>query len=213
MPAKASVSEASLYDRPRLPPVDGPVLPVELGAAADEAVVLGGACEVAKVVGTDANADDEGAPGKPQDECWKNPPGATLEVTMRLTASLVDIDGAAGVTLGAVVVAVVGAWPWPWPPAGGETVMVTHSVVYVVLVEVQESVAALAAAFTAPTLWTAPTAALFPPATGVLLAGGGMNVSVVATSEAGAAVLLAWSRGPSGNQPPVLLAFQVPPVG
>jgi hypothetical protein len=96
VPAKTSVSEASLYDRPRLPPVDGLVLPVELGAAADEAVTPGGTCEVAKVVGTDANGGgDEGAPGKPKDECWKNPPGATLEVMMRLTASLVDIDGAA----------------------------------------------------------------------------------------------------------------------
>jgi hypothetical protein len=85
--------------------------------------------------------------------------------------------------------------------------MVIHSVVNVVLVEVQESVAALAASF------TAPTAAPFPLVAGVLLAGGGMNVNVVGTSEAGAAALLAWSRGPSGNQPPVLLAFQVPPVG
>ena len=69
MPAKASVSEASLYDRPRLPPVDGPVLPVELGAAADEAVALDATCEVAKVVGPDATAHDEAAPGKLKDEC------------------------------------------------------------------------------------------------------------------------------------------------
>jgi hypothetical protein len=73
--------------------------------------------------------------------------------------------------------------------------MVTHSVVYVVhvvSVEVQESVAALAAAFTAPTLWTAPTAAPFPLAAKVLLAGGGMNVNVVAASETRAVALLAW---------------------
>lgn len=100
-----------------------------------------------------------------------------------------------------MVVAVVGARPSP--PAGGETVMVTHSVVYVVLVEVQESVAALAAAFTAP----------FPLAADVLLAGSGMTVNVVAASEDGAVALLAWSRIPSGNQPPVSLAFQIPPVG
>ena len=85
--------------------------------------------------------------------------------------------------------------------------MVTHSVVYVVLVEVQESVAALASAF------TAPTAAPFPLATDVLLAGSGMAVNVVAASEDGATALLAWSRNPSGSQPPVLLAFQIPPVG
>jgi hypothetical protein len=78
-----------LYDRPRLPPVDGPELPVELGAAALDAT-----CEVAKVVGTDQVADDEAAPGKLKDECWKNPPAATLEVSTRLMASLVDIDGA-----------------------------------------------------------------------------------------------------------------------
>jgi hypothetical protein len=89
------VSEASLYDRPRLPPVDGPGLPVELGAAADEAAALDATCEVAKVVGTDASADDEAAPGKLKDECWKNPPAATLEVSMRLMASLVDIDDGA----------------------------------------------------------------------------------------------------------------------
>jgi len=113
-----------------------------------------------------------------------------------------------------VVVAIVGAWPSP--PAGGETVMVTHSVVYVVhvvLAAVQESVAASAAAFTAPTLWTAPTAAPFPLAADVLLAGSGMTVNVVAASEDGAAALLAWSRNPSGNQPPVLLAFWIPPAG
>jgi hypothetical protein len=92
-------------------------------------------------------------------------------------------------------------------------VMVTHSVVYVVLVEVQESVAALAAAFTASTLWTAPNAPPFPLAAGVLLAGSGMTVKVVAASEDGVAALLAWSRNSSGNQPPVLLAFQIPPVG
>jgi len=69
--------------------------------------------------------------------------------------------------------------------------MVTNSVVYVVLVEVQESVAALAAAFTAPTLWTAPTAAPFPLAAGVLLAGSGMTVNVATASEDGAAALLA----------------------
>ena len=89
--------------------------------------------------------------------------------------------------------------------------MVTHSVVYVVHVvpaEVQESVAALAAAFTAPTLWTAPKLAA-----DVLLAGSGMTVNVVAASEDGAAALLAWSRNPSGNQPPVLLAFWIPPAG
>lgn len=68
MPAKAFVSEASLYDRPRLPPVDGPVLPVELGAAADEAVVPDATCEVAKVVGTDEAAHDEAAPRKLKDE-------------------------------------------------------------------------------------------------------------------------------------------------
>jgi hypothetical protein len=69
------------------------VLPVELGAAADEAVALDATCEVAKVVGTDATTD-EAAPGKLKDECWKNPPAATVEVTMRLMASLVDIDDA-----------------------------------------------------------------------------------------------------------------------
>ena len=58
-----------MYDRPRLPPVDGPVPPVELGAAADEAVALDATCDVAKVVGTDATAHDEAAPGKPKDEC------------------------------------------------------------------------------------------------------------------------------------------------
>jgi hypothetical protein len=111
IPAKASVSEASLYDRPRLPPVDGPVLPVELGVAADEAVALDGTCDVARVVGTDAVAHDEAAPEKLKDECWKNPPAATLEVTTRLMASLVDIDDAAWASLGAVVVAIAGAWP------------------------------------------------------------------------------------------------------
>jgi hypothetical protein len=70
VPAKALVSEASLYDRPRLPPVDGPLPPVELGAAADEVVAPDGAREVAKVVGTDAIDDDEAAPGKLWDECW-----------------------------------------------------------------------------------------------------------------------------------------------
>ena len=59
-----------MYDRPRLPPVDGPLLPVELGAAADEAVAPDGTWEVAKVVGTDTIADDEAAPGKRKDECW-----------------------------------------------------------------------------------------------------------------------------------------------
>lgn len=69
-PEKASVSEASLYDRPRLP--------LELGAAADEAVLeLGAAADeaapdhtletldakvlyvVVRVVGTDTTAEDE----------------------------------------------------------------------------------------------------------------------------------------------------------
>jgi hypothetical protein len=91
--------------------------------------------------------------------------------------------------------------------------MVTHSVVYVVVVEEQESVAALAAAFMAPTLWTASAPAPFPLATEVLLAGGGMTVNVVAASKGGVAALLAWPPGPSGNQSPVLLVFQSPPVG
>ena len=138
------MSEASLNERPFLPPVDPPPLPVELGIAADEAILdtiaLDTTCEVAKVVGTDTTAEDA-APGKLNDEYWKNPPAATLEVTMRLTESLVDIEGA----------------PLS-PPAGGETVMVIHSVVVVVLVELQEL--ASAAACTALTLWTAPTAGL-----------------------------------------------------
>jgi hypothetical protein len=104
--------------------------------------------------------------------------------------------------------------------------MVNHSVVYVVVVEVQESVAASAAvsaaAFTAPTLWTAATAPPFPLAVEVLLAGAGVvagsgvTVIVVAASEGRAAALLAWSPDPSGNEPLVLLAFQlfqVLPVG
>jgi hypothetical protein len=95
---------------------------------------------------------------------------------MRLMVSLVD--------------AVVGG-VWPGPPAGGETVMVTHSVVYVVVVEEQESVAALAAAFTAWTLWTAATTPPLPLAAEVL-----------------AATPLARPSDPSGDQ-----ASQVPPVG
>jgi hypothetical protein len=100
--------------------------------------------------------------------------------------------------------------------------MVNHSVVYVVVVEVQESVAASAAAFTAPTLWTAATAPPFPLAVEVLLAGAGVvagsgaTVIVVAAIEGRAAALLAWSPDPSGNEPLVLLAFQlfqVLPVG
>jgi hypothetical protein len=93
--------------------------------------------------------------------------------------------------------------------------MVSHSVVNVVLVEVQESVAPPAAA---PTLWTAATAAPFPLAAEVLLAGAGavagsgMAVNVVAAIEGRAAALLAGSLDPSGNEPRVLLAFQVPQV-
>lgn len=71
-PAKAFVSEASLYERPRLPPVEPPLLPVELGAAADEAALeyaLDATCEVAKVVGTDTAAEEAG-PGKLYDEYW-----------------------------------------------------------------------------------------------------------------------------------------------
>jgi hypothetical protein len=85
--------------------------------------------------------------------------------------------------------------------------MVNHSVVYVVVVEVQESVAASAAAFTALTLWTAATAPPFPLAVEVLLAGpgvvagSGVTVIVVAASEGRAAALLAWSPDPSGNEP------------
>jgi hypothetical protein len=96
--------------------------------------------------------------------------------------------------------------------------MVSHSVVNVVLVEVQESVAPPAAAFTAPTLWRAATAAPFPLAAEVLLAGAGavagsgMAVNVVAAIEGRAAALLAGSLDPSGNEPRVLLAFQVPQV-
>jgi hypothetical protein len=72
VPAKAFVSEASLNERPRLPPVEPPLLPVELGAAADEAALeytLDATCEVANVVGTDTAAE-EAAAGKPNDECW-----------------------------------------------------------------------------------------------------------------------------------------------
>lgn len=96
--------------------------------------------------------------------------------------------------------------------------MVTHSVVYVVLVEEQESVAPLAAAFTVSTLWTAATASPFPSAAEVLLAGAGavagsgMTVVVVAASEGQPAAPLAWPPDPPGNQP-VLLASWIPPVG
>ena len=68
------MSEASLNERPFLPPVDPPLLPVELGIAADEAILdttlgttlgaiaLDTTCEVTKVVGTDTTAEDA-APG------------------------------------------------------------------------------------------------------------------------------------------------------
>jgi hypothetical protein len=69
-PAKTFVSEASLKERPRLPPVEPPVLPVKLGTAAEEtaleyildAAALGPTAEVAKVVGTE-RAPEEAAPG------------------------------------------------------------------------------------------------------------------------------------------------------
>jgi hypothetical protein len=126
-----------LYERQRWPPVDGLVPPVELGTAADEAA-LEATCEVAKVVGTDMAAE-EAAPGKLIDEYWKNPPAATLEVAMRLTAFAVDTDDTTGAIVGAP----------PTAPAGGETVMVTHSVVVVVVVELQE-LAAAALTFSTP---------------------------------------------------------------
>ena len=155
------MSEASLYDRPFLPPVDGLVPAVELGAAAEEAALdqpleaaLGAAaldanCEVAKVVGTDTAAE-ETPPGKLIDECWKKPPAATLEVATRLTDSLVDTNDATGATADGEATGMVGAPPSA--PAGGETVMVTHSVVVVVLVELQELASA------ASTSWTPSTA-------------------------------------------------------
>lgn len=70
VPAKTLVSEASLKERPRLPPVEPPVLPVELGTAAEEAALeytleaaaLDPIGEVAKVVGTET-APEEAAPG------------------------------------------------------------------------------------------------------------------------------------------------------
>jgi hypothetical protein len=49
---------------------------------------------------------------------------------MRFATSLVDVDGAAGPSLGQVMAAA--------PAADGETVTVTHSVVVVVVVELHE---------------------------------------------------------------------------
>ena len=152
------MSEASLNDRPFLPPVDGLVPAVELGAAAEEAALdqtpeaaaLDANCEVAKVVGPDTAAVEEAPPGKLIEECWKKPPAATLEVATRLTDSLVDTDDAMGATPDGEAAGIVGT-PFS-APAGGETVMVTHSVVVVVLVELQ----VLASA--ASTFWTPSTA-------------------------------------------------------
>lgn len=151
-----------MNDRPFLPPVDGLVPAVELGAAAEEAALdqapeaalgataLDANCEVAKVVGTDTAAEEEAPAGKPMEECWKKPPAATLEVTTRLTDPLVDTDDATGATADREEAGIVGAPSSA--PAGGETVMVTHSVVVVVLVELQELASA------ASTFWTPSTA-------------------------------------------------------
>ena len=215
-----------MNDKPFLPPVDGLVVPVEIGVAADEALLdqmleaaaeaatLDPAWEVAKVVGTETAAEEDAAPGKLIDEYWKNPPAATLDVATRLTESLVDTDDESGATVGEEAADIEGA-PVS-PPAGGETVMVTHSVVVVVLVEPQE-LAATASTSTFSTPWTAPP---YPPAAEALLAGtgataagawdvegSGTTVTVAAAVEAGAAAVLAAPLGPPADvpQPPVLL--------
>jgi hypothetical protein len=100
--------------------------------------------------------------------------------------------------------------------------MVTHSVVVVVLVELQELPAH------ASVDWTSSTAAPQPPAAGALLAGAeaaggdvaasGTTVCVIACTAAGAAVLLARAVDPSaenqGDQPlPQRLASGVTRLG
>jgi len=66
LPAKASVNEAKLYDKPFLPLVEPPVLGVELTVEEEDAMVALAALEaeaepemVAKVVGMTDNTDDK----------------------------------------------------------------------------------------------------------------------------------------------------------
>jgi len=149
-PEKASVREAALNDSPRLPPVDPPELPVELGVAAEEATLTLAATlldhaaeatgDVAKVVGTDTAAE-ELAPGTPPNEIedrWKKAPAGTLELCARLTlvageatedstaAATLDAEDNDGATAAATLV------------AAGETVTVNQLVEVVVVVPSQE---------------------------------------------------------------------------
>jgi len=148
-PEKASVREAMLNDSPRLPPVDPPELPVELGVAAEEATLTLAATlldhaaeatgDVAKVVGTDAAAE-ELAPGTPPNETedrWKKAPAGTLELCARLTlvaGEATDDSPRAEDSDGATAAATLAA--------EGETVTVNQLVEVVVVVPSQELEAA-----------------------------------------------------------------------